>query len=86
MIRKFCFVAGDLKTGTTHNHPMGNGEIEHYTLTSLKHKVNTERRAEYRDHSCIYICWIPRMMFEHEADRPSVQHHPRDPASVNSMK
>ena len=26
------------------------------------------------------------MLFEHEADRPSVQHHPRDPASVNAMK
>ena len=23
---------------------------------------------------------------EHEADRPSVQHHPRDLASVNAMK
>ena len=29
---------------------------------------------------------VPRMLFEHEADRPSVQHHPRDPASVNAMK
>ena len=26
------------------------------------------------------------MLFEHEADRPSVRHHPRDPASVNVMK
>ena len=26
------------------------------------------------------------MLFEHEADRPSVQHHPRDPASVNAME
>ena len=26
------------------------------------------------------------MLFEHEADRPSVQHHPRDLASVNAMK
>ena len=26
------------------------------------------------------------MLFEHEADRPSVQHHPRDTASVNAMK
>ena len=26
------------------------------------------------------------MLLEHEADRPSVQHHPRDPASVNAMK
>ena len=26
------------------------------------------------------------MLFEHEADRPSVQHHPRDPASVIAMK
>ena len=26
------------------------------------------------------------MLFEHEADRPSVQQHPRDPASVNEMK
>ena len=26
----------------------------------------------------INICWVPRMLFEHEADRPSVQHHPRD--------
>ena len=36
--------------------------------------------------SCINICRAPRMLFEHEADRPSVQHHPRDPASVNAMK
>ena len=36
--------------------------------------------------SCINICRIPRMLFEHEADRPRVQHHPRDPASVNAMK
>ena len=26
------------------------------------------------------------MLFEHEADRPSVQHHPRDPPSVDAMK
>ena len=26
------------------------------------------------------------MLFEQEADRPSVQHHLRDPASVNAMK
>ena len=36
--------------------------------------------------SCINICRVPRMLFEHEADRPSVQHHQRDPASVNAMK
>ena len=36
--------------------------------------------------SCINICRVPRMLFEHEADRPSVQHHPRDRASVNAMK
>ena len=36
--------------------------------------------------SCINICRVPRMLFEHEADRPSVQHHPRDPASVNAIK
>ena len=36
--------------------------------------------------SCINICRVPRMLFEHEADRPSVQHDPRDPASVNAMK
>ena len=36
--------------------------------------------------SCINICRVPRMLFEHEADKPSVQHHPRDPASVNAMK
>ena len=36
--------------------------------------------------SCINICWVPRMLFEHEDDRPSVQHHPRDLASVNAMK
>ena len=36
--------------------------------------------------SCINICQVPRMLFEHEADRVSVQHHPRDPASVNAMK
>ena len=28
--------------------------------------------------SCINICRVPRMLFEHEADRPSVRHHPRD--------
>ena len=26
------------------------------------------------------------MLFEHEANRLSVQHHPRDPASVKAMK
>ena len=26
------------------------------------------------------------MLFEYEAYRPSVQHHPRDLASVNAMK
>ena len=31
--------------------------------------------------SCINIC-----LFEHEADRPSVQHHSRDPESVNAIK
>ena len=36
--------------------------------------------------SCTNICRVPRMLFEHEADRPSVQHHPRDPAKVNAMK
>ena len=36
--------------------------------------------------SCINICRVPRMLFEHEADRPSVQHHPRDQTSVNAMK
>ena len=36
--------------------------------------------------SCINICRVPRMLFEREADRPSVQHHPRDLASVNAMK
>ena len=36
--------------------------------------------------SYINICRVPRMLFEHEADRPSVQHHPRDPANFNAMK
>ena len=27
---------------------------------------------------CINICRVPRMLFEHEADRPRVQHHSRD--------
>ena len=36
--------------------------------------------------SCINIYQVSRMLFEHEADRPSVQHHQRDPASVNAMK
>ena len=36
--------------------------------------------------SCINICRVPRMLFEHEADRHHPQHHPRDPASVNAMK
>ena len=26
------------------------------------------------------------MLFEHEAERPSVQNHPRDLASVNAME
>ena len=29
----------------------------------------------YRDHTCFFM-----------HDRPSVQHHPRDPANVNAMK
>ena len=36
--------------------------------------------------SCINICRVPRMLFELEADRPSFQNHPRDPASVNAVK
>ena len=36
--------------------------------------------------SCINICRVSRMLFEYEAERPSVHHHPRDPASVNAMK
>ena len=36
--------------------------------------------------SCINICRVPRMLFEHKADRQSVQHYPRDPASVNARK
>ena len=36
--------------------------------------------------SSINICRVPRMLFEHEADRPSVHNHPRDPASVTAMK
>ena len=32
------------------------------------------------------ICRVRRMLFEHETDRPSVQHHLRDAASVNAMK
>ena len=36
--------------------------------------------------SYINICRVPRMLFEHETDRPSVQHHPRGLASVNVMK
>ena len=43
----------------------------------------------YRDHtffSCNNIFRVPRMLFEHEADRQSVQHHLRDPASANAMK
>ena len=38
------------------------------------------------DFSCINICRVLRMLFVHEADRPSVQHHPRDPSIVNAMK
>ena len=36
--------------------------------------------------SCVNICRVPRMLFEHEADRPSVQTSSEDPASVNAMK
>ena len=41
--------------------------------------------------SCIYICWVPRKLFEHEADRLRLigrvsKHLPRDTASVNAMK
>ena len=32
------------------------------------------------------FCRVPMVLFEHEADRQSVQHHPRDLASVNAMK
>ena len=36
--------------------------------------------------SCINICRVPRMLFEHEAVRSSVQHLTRDQASVNALK
>ena len=36
--------------------------------------------------SCLNICWVPRMLFEHEADRSSFQHDLRDLASSNAMK
>ena len=54
----------------------------------FKQNRATKSMREYRDHtcfSCINICRVLRMLFEHEADRPSVQHHPRDPASVYAM-
>ena len=43
----------------------------------------------YRDHTCFFMHYhlpAPRMLFEHEADRQSVQRHSRDPESVNAMK
>ena len=36
--------------------------------------------------SCINICQVLRKLFEHEADRPSVQTSPEDLASVNAMR
>ena len=36
--------------------------------------------------SCINICRVMRMLFEHKAERWIVQHQPRDLASVNGMK
>ena len=36
--------------------------------------------------SCIIICRVPGKVFEHEADTPSAQTSPRDPASVNTKK
>ena len=57
-------------------------------LPSLSKELNNPLLSIGITHafSCINICWVPRMLFEHEADRPSVQRHPRDPASVNAMK
>ena len=43
---------------------------------------------EYRDHTSYFhaLTFVPRMLFEHESKRLSVQHHPRYPASVNAMR
>ena len=50
--------------------------------------VCSNDNLEYRDHTCFFhaLTFDPRMLFEHEANKPSVQHHPRDPASLNAMK
>ena len=62
------------------------GIFRSYLLTfSIKHvtKCWYERDDDWswyfkllgttQDFSCINICRVPRMLFEHEADRPSVQ-------------
>ena len=36
--------------------------------------------------SCIYICRVPRKLFEHEAARPNVKTTSEGPANVNALK
>ena len=31
--------------------------------------------------SCINICWVPRKLFGHEADRTSAQTYPKGPSN-----
>ena len=38
-----------------------------------------------RGFSCINICRIPRKLFEHETNRPSVKTFQKDPANVNTL-
>ena len=45
--------------------------------------------TDYRVHTCFFMHYhllVPRMLFEHKADRPSILNLLRDSASVNSMK
>ena len=52
----------------------------------LGRKATKQTNKQKHVFSCISNSRVPRMLFEHEANRLSVEHHPRDPASVNAMK
>ena len=65
-------------------NPLSKEQEEIHVL--FEHGSELENMGIKHVFSCINICRVQRMLFEHEADRPSVQHHPRDLASVNAMK
>ena len=59
------------------SHLDGSFEYPQYTFW-LRNKENDIGITHV--FSCINICWVPRKMFEHEADMPSAQTSPEGPS------